>query len=447
MALCAAGSVLAAQAAVGQSASGWSQLQGGPEHAGVAPAGAPAPALARTWRLRVPGAGRLSAPVVVSDSLAVSVSSTGVLGFDPGTGELSWNDVPRAGGPLAQPAVDPTTGTLAFTEGDSPTTSALAALTLTARRRAWTVRLDDLARAAPTISGGAVYVGTRAGSVYALDVATGKVRWTRKLDAAVDVAPAVSGDLVYVLTQNSTDGKVRLFALHASTGKNAWSYSPRGVALDVSSPTVAGGRVYVGFGDATVRAFDARTGRISWTQPVRGFFTAASPLAVRGDAVYALDEAGGVYRFDARTGDRVWDYQFPSFVTWSAPLVTSSAIYVGTNDGTFAALDPVNGHLRWRAPGLSGPTGAIVPVGDSLLVPIVAGGGGIAAYAHDPSRALLDLDSPTELDRPLALANYMGAFLVMLFLLLGLFRGVFRPRLDVSRPQPIPVPVEPREGP
>ena len=116
---------------------------------------------------------------------------------------------------------------------------------------------------------------------------------------------------------------------------------------------MAGGQVYVGFGDATVRAFDARTGSVSWTQPVRGFFTAASPLAVRGEAVYALDESGGVYRFDARTGDRIWDYQFPSFVTWSAPLVTASAIYVGTNDGTFAALDPGNGHLIWRGP-LSG---------------------------------------------------------------------------------------------
>jgi outer membrane protein assembly factor BamB len=380
---------------------------------------------------------------MVSPSLAVSVTPDGVVGFDPTTGSEAWSDVSRARGPLTQPAVDSASGAgglIVFTEGNAPANSAVVALGVSDRQREWTTRVDDLVRAAPALADGTVYVGTRAGSLYAIDAATGAVRWHDRLGAGVEVTPAVGGGLVYAISERTTDGTTILHAVHADTGRTAWTYGPRGVTIGVTSPTLAGARLLVGFGDASVRAFDAaKGGSPLWAQPVRGFFTATSTVAVADGAAFALDETGGVYRFDVATGHRVWDYQFPSAVTWAAPLAAGGTLYVGTNDGTLAALAASTGHLLWQAHLFHGPVGGVVPAGDTLLVPVVAGDGGVVAFRHDPNGGVTDLHSPTELDLPVALANFGGAVLLILFVLLGLFRGVLRPRRGSGPPAPIPV--------
>lgn len=410
-----------------QADSSWPTLQGGPAHLGAAAGEDPRPPLRLAWRGRPEGDARMSNAVMVP-GVAVATGATRLFGFDPVTGKVLWNDVERAEGPLSPPAIDPASGVVVFTEGSGPRDSAVVAVTMQGRGKRWRVALEDISRGGPTISGGTVFVGSRDRFVYAIDLEGGTLRWKKRLEASVEVTPAVSDGTVYVASENGADGRARVYALDAATGKTLWSYSPRGVAIGLSSPTVAGGSVFVGFGDFQVRALDARTGTLRWSAPVRSFFSFHASLAFSDGDVFALDVAGGVYRVDGKTGKLRWDFQFPSYASWSSPLVLGRDVYVGMDDGTIGAIDLSSGHLVWKTRLVGGPVGSFVPTGQLLLSTANSPRGALVAFRHDPSGSLLDDPSPTELDFPVALLNYAASFVLVIALLVLLFRVVIRPR-------------------
>ncbi|HEX9359725.1 MAG TPA: PQQ-binding-like beta-propeller repeat protein [Streptosporangiaceae bacterium] len=119
-------------------------------------------------------------------------------------------------------------------------------------------RLD----ASPTVAAGRVYIGAESGGFYALSEATGGVAWSRQLDtephvtcpargitstAAVKSDPVTGASTVYV------SGARYTYALNAATGAMMWKteIGPPSLAnpdayYNWSSPTVAGGHIYVG---------------------------------------------------------------------------------------------------------------------------------------------------------------------------------------------------------
>ena len=116
--------------------------------------------------------------------------------------------------------------------------------------------------ASPTVVAGRVYLGAESGVFYALTEATGKVVWSRQLGirpagncrplgitatAAVLRDPVTGANTVYV------SGARYLYALNAGTGAVVWrteigppSASDPDAYYNWSSPTVAGGHIYVG---------------------------------------------------------------------------------------------------------------------------------------------------------------------------------------------------------
>jgi len=116
--------------------------------------------------------------------------------------------------------------------------------------------------ASPTVAAGRVYIGAESGRFYALSEATGGVLWSRQLDtepkgtcpargitstAAVRPDPVTGTRTVYVSGARFT------YALNAATGAIMWKteIGPPSLAnpdayYNWSSPTVAGGHVYVG---------------------------------------------------------------------------------------------------------------------------------------------------------------------------------------------------------
>jgi outer membrane protein assembly factor BamB len=118
-------------------------------------------------------------------------------------------------------------------------------------------RLD----ASPTVVAGRVYIGAQSGGFFALNEATGAKVWSRQLDtephvtcpargitstAAVLPDPVTGTSTVYV------SGARFLYALKAATGALVWkteigpASAPADAYYNWSSPTVAGGHVYVG---------------------------------------------------------------------------------------------------------------------------------------------------------------------------------------------------------
>ncbi|HKE76519.1 MAG TPA: PQQ-binding-like beta-propeller repeat protein [Acidimicrobiales bacterium] len=137
-----------------------------------------------------------------------------------------------------------------------------------------------------------VYVGTAAGTVYALDAGTGAVQWSTPVGAAVAAPPALSAGVLYVPT---SDG--HLVALAAGDGAEQWRAATDGALL--VQPAVAGGVVYTGSQSGNVEAF-AAAGCGAATCPA--LWSAGAGAAITG-----------------------------------APAVASGSLYVGTADGHVVA--------------------------------------------------------------------------------------------------------------
>jgi PQQ-like domain len=160
-------------------------------------------------------------------------------------------------------------GTLATQPGDAALGFALRAYPLDATPSdcgvapavvtcpGWVAPLDTPPSTLPVIAPdqGTVYVGTEAGTLYAVDAASGAVEWTAALGARVGAAPALAEGTLYVPT---ADGRVAALAAGgcgAATCAPLWEAST-GSAIRVQ-PAVAGGVVYTGSADGSVDGFPA----------------------------------------------------------------------------------------------------------------------------------------------------------------------------------------------
>jgi outer membrane protein assembly factor BamB len=408
-----------ASVASAQAPGDWPSFQGGPAHPGTA-AGAVRPPLQVAWRYAPAGEGPFSAVVIAGDVAAIDAPSA-VIGLDAGSGRQLWS-VSRAAGFPDPAAIDPSAGKgglVIYPEGNADGSNAIVAISLTDRKQAWRFALTKPARGALTIADQRVFFGDEDGHVYALNEADGTLAWRAATAGAVETSPAVAGGKVFAVSEDRSSGRGRLYALDESSGKRVWSYTPNLAGIGVSSASVRGDRVYAGFGDGALRAFSAGTGDLLWTAGARTAFSPTSAPVVSGDTVYVQDASGGLYAFRASSGARIWDYLFPGPSARGSALVGAGVVFAGLSDGTLAAVDISDGHLRWQTRVKGGPVGPVTPAGDLLLAPYQGSGGGVTAFRHNDTGRLVDIPSPTHLNMPRALANFAGALAIMLAVLFG----------------------------
>jgi outer membrane protein assembly factor BamB len=228
----------------------------------------------------------------------------------------------------------------------------------------WRVQTGGPVRSSPTVAGGAVYVGSGDGFLYAIDARTGDVRWRQQLGAGpVTSTPAVADGLVYV---NGRDGVFR--ALRVADGRAAWSIKagpPVSLAWGeesgqfyTSSATLTDGAVLFGATDGHVYAADARTGRERW-RFAAGARVYSTPAVANG-VVYVGTQRGVVHAIDLGTGKARWRYEtagaalesrkfgYDRTTVQSSPAVVDGVVYVGARDGWLYALEAASGTERWR---------------------------------------------------------------------------------------------------
>jgi outer membrane protein assembly factor BamB len=161
-----------------------------------------------------------------------------------------------------------------------------------------------------------------------------------------------------------------------------------------SGVTVFHDKVYSGFSDGTVAAFDPATGAERW-QPVD---LAAEVEAQTGEApryldvdttpvpdtlqtgpvVFVASYAGGVYALDAETGTQVWSNTgvigVSDLVLWTQPpradppAPARRLLIASSGTSGLWGLDPETGSEVWRRSLPSGGVSAPVPISGALLV-------------------------------------------------------------------------------
>jgi outer membrane protein assembly factor BamB len=158
------------------------------------------------------------------------------------------------------------------------------------------------------------------------------------------------------------------------------------------------GKVYTGFSDGNVMAYDAQTGAERW-QPVDLAAEAEQTLGEvpqqldvdttpvpnvlpGGPVVYVASYAGGVFALDAETGVQVWPNTAVSGVSeltlWHEPAHARrdggppeperTILIASSGTSGLWGLDPETGRELWRRAVPSGGVSAPVPINGALLM-------------------------------------------------------------------------------
>src|SRR5262249_34577454 len=119
----------------------------------------------------------------------------------------------------------------------------------------WATALDGTNTWRPVIgdNGATLYAGTDAGTVYAVDSATGAVRWSAAVGSAVTGSVALAGDTLYVATPSGALVALAAGGCGAAPCTPAWS-AATGSSVS-QQPAVANGVVYTASADGSLHAF------------------------------------------------------------------------------------------------------------------------------------------------------------------------------------------------
>lgn len=214
-------------------------------------------------------------------------------------------------------------------------------------------------RQAPVVADGKVYAAASSGSVFALDLQSGKKIWEYEAKkvrkerlARADEAPSqVESESTEGLSRDdkaSRKERLRNEKLQAKERRNLAKKRP--LPRFAGGPGVGEGLVVIGSLDGEVIALDAADGSEKWQAKVSNEVIA--PPAIAQNLVFVRSNDGRVTAFDAANGQQRWFHEQESptlTVRGNAPVVTGPGVlFVGNDDGTVTALAMQDGRPLWE---------------------------------------------------------------------------------------------------
>ncbi len=274
------------------------------------------------------------------------------------------------------------------------------ALDLTTGKKIWEIDLSDIEdqrgffddAISARISGGAVagynkvIWGSENGEVFAIEADSGKLAWKADVPGEVISDPALDSNMVFVNTASGA-----LVALDIATGEQVWKAEqtvPPLTLRGVSGVVASAGGVFVGLATGEVSVFIVESGQQGWTTEI-GEASGATELqrivdvdvtpVVFGDKLYAISTNGNLAAIELRSGREVWKRKYSSYRSLT---VVGNQIFTTDSQGHVYSIDRNSGLELWSQLVFTGRgvTGA-VSVGDYVVV------GDFEGYLHWLSKA------------------------------------------------------------
>jgi outer membrane protein assembly factor BamB len=239
----------------------------------------------------------------------------------------------------------------------------------------WETELDTSLSGGVGVYGEGLFVGSSEGVVLKLDASDGSRVWGTQLRGEILSAPQSNGRIVVVQTY---DGKLQ--GLDFATGAILWTYDSNVPVLTIrgtSTPVIDENRVYAGFANGRVLAFDIDTGAVLWEvrvaipqgrSEIERLVDIDGSMELAGGRLYAASYQGNLVAIDVRSGRKLWQQKASSFSGVSQGF---GNIYVADDDGTLTAYQRDGEGMRWTQPALAHrklsrptPVGSYVAVGD-----------------------------------------------------------------------------------
>lgn len=199
-----------------------------------------------------------------------------------------------------------------------------------------------------------LFLQASSGSITAFDTETGKYLWTKQIGAADRaIYPATSNDTL-LFVSNGT----HLFAIRKDTGDIKWELGLPG--MPASSPAADEQRVYVGFVDGSLYAFDLKMTQELFTDAKLPQYSESTVLwryrtsksvtipAVPGDNVVAFASKNGSLYSVTKEGRKLM-FQFETDAALTAPIVRyKSKLLLASEDFNFYSIDIRTGKPGWQ---------------------------------------------------------------------------------------------------
>ena len=201
---------------------------------------------------------------------------------------------------------------------------------------------------------GRIILSTGFAVVFAINAKNGEIIWQQNVSGPIRAAPTATGGRVYVITVGN-----EFTAYNSKNGQKLWSHSGFAEAaglLGGASPAVSGGAVVVPYSSGELYALRVENGRVIWFDnlaALRRLDQISSLMDIRGrpvmdrGIVFAISHSGRMVAIDQRTGGRVWDRNIGGV---EMPWVAGDFIYLITNEAELVGLTRSDGRVRWIRP-------------------------------------------------------------------------------------------------
>ena len=183
------------------------------------------------------------------------------------------------------------------------------------------------------------------------------VLWKKKIGSGtglgdLKMGPSINKQLLYI-----SDYTGSIFVVDLQSGKKLWSLKDEGTEY-TSSPGVGEQLVLVGTGNGRIIARAKDSGILKWVSRLPSEIL-SRPLETKKQVI-ARSNDGSVYALDKGTGQEIWNFQKTapklSVRGNSNPLLVDDSVVIGWDDGRMTALDLETGKTIWNAT-VAVPTG------------------------------------------------------------------------------------------
>lgn len=276
----------------------------------------------------------------------------------------------------------------------------------------WTFNVNGSVASSPSVRGTMLYIGTEQGTLYALDVRTGKVLWHHHVANDLNAVPIVSGNVVIAGEGNrdavtyAPRAHIRvgshenaLIALDATTGRRIWRYALRGTGQPTGA--IVGDLFVHHDGSGLIVGLHPRNGAVQWKRDVASVASKVGLLPVGSRRVVTMGIfPNAAFAIDGTSGATLWKHDFGSALNGFGDVSPATdgtnvfATYLAPGQGKpvetgvlaihhIYALRAATGAIAWDVATETGMT----PPRNEAATPLVVGalifdGSAVSPYMH-----------------------------------------------------------------
>jgi len=197
-----------------------------------------------------------------------------------------------------------------------------------------------------------IYFGSKQDTVTAIKRSDNTTLWQRIMSSEVMSISKIVNNIIYVRTNDSN-----ITAIDTNTGKFLWINSQIPADLSIrgsSEPIISDNKVYSGFEDGRIAAYNSLNGDIIWQSQLSGIKTETvidrlndidGSMIVDKGVLYAISYQGSIAALDSFSGQILWSREASSIDGISGNY---DNIFYTDDDGVLWCLEKYSGRPLWK---------------------------------------------------------------------------------------------------